>query len=103
MVEAAFIKKLARLKKKQRKFHVFFFEIGVRGPKQKLGRGADAPPSPPLLANFVDSLLIGNRPPWHLTLVICTSHARFWLHSRTGESLTHAAVKPESPFVRFPR
>jgi hypothetical protein len=40
---AAFIKKNSGLKKKQRKFHVFFFKISVRGPKQKLGRGADAP------------------------------------------------------------
>ena len=40
---------MAGSKKKRRKFHVFFFKISFRGPKQKLGRGADAPPlSPPL-------------------------------------------------------
>jgi hypothetical protein len=72
VVGAAFIKKLAGSKKKRRKFHVLFFKIGVRGPKQKLGRGAEAPP---LSANVVDSLLIGNQPPWHLSLVISTSRA----------------------------
>jgi hypothetical protein len=71
-VGAAFIKKLAGSKKKRRKFHVFFLKIGVRGPKQKLGRGADAPP---LSANVVDFLLIGNQPPWRLLLVISTSRA----------------------------
>jgi hypothetical protein len=57
---AALIKKLAGSKKKRRKFHVFFSKISVRGPKQKLGRGAEAPPLSPLLADFVNSLLIGN-------------------------------------------
>ena len=70
-----------------------FFKISVRGPKQKLGRGADAPP---LLADFVNSLLIGNRPPWHLSLDILTSRRRFWLHSGTGATLARATVKPES-------
>ncbi len=99
-IGAAFMKKLAGSKKKRRKFHVFFFKIGVRGPKQMFGRGADAPP---LSANVVDSLLIGNQPPWHLSLVISTSRARFWLHSGTGATLARATVKPESRFLRFPR
>jgi hypothetical protein len=91
-VGAAFIKKLAGSKKKRRKFH-FFFKISVRGPKQKLGQGADAPP---ILADYVNSLLIGNRPPWHLSLDILTSRTRFLLHSRTGATLARATVKPES-------
>jgi hypothetical protein len=95
-VGAALIKKLAGSKKKRRKFHVFFSKISVRGPKQKLGRGADAPPLSPLLADFVNSLLIGNRPPWHLSLDILTSRTQFWLHSGTGATLARATVKPES-------
>ena len=55
--------------------------------------------SPPF-ADFVDFILIGNHPPWHLPLVINMSHARFWLHSGTGASAT---VKPESRFVHFSR
>jgi hypothetical protein len=42
-------KKISVLKKKVKKVPHVFFKIIVRGPKQKLGRGADAPPlSPPL-------------------------------------------------------
>ena len=52
-------KKISGLEKKAKKVPRVFFKIGVRGPKQKLGRGADAPP---LSANVVDSLLIGNTP-----------------------------------------
>ncbi len=64
-----------------------------------LGGGAlssPLPPSPPLLADFVNCLLIGNQPPWHLSLDILTSRTRFWLHSRMGATLARATVKPES-------
>jgi hypothetical protein len=37
--------------------------------------------------------LIGNQPPWHLTLIISKSPAQFWLHSGTGATLTRAIVK----------
>ena len=87
------------LEKKAKKIPRIFFKVNVRGPKQKLGRGADAPPSPPLsplLADFVNSLLIGNRPPWHLSLAILAPHTQLLLHSRTGATLAHATVKPES-------
>ncbi len=89
---AALIKKLAGSKKKRRKFHVFFSKTSVRGPKQKLGRGADTPLLSPLLADFVNSLLIGNRPPWHQSVDILTSRTQFWLHSDTGATLAHATV-----------
>jgi hypothetical protein len=47
-------------------------------------------------AYFVDSLLIGNQPPLHLSLDILTSRTRFWLHNGTGATLARATVKPES-------
>jgi hypothetical protein len=50
-------KKISGLENKAKKFPRVFFKIGVWGPKQKLGRGADTPPP---LADFVNSLLIGN-------------------------------------------
>ena len=89
-------KKNSGLEKKAKKVPRVFSKISVRGPKQKLGRGADAPPLSPLLADFVNSLLIGNRPPWHLSLDILTSRTQFWLHSGTGATLARATVKPES-------
>ena len=86
-------KKISGLEQKAKKVPRVFFKISVRGPKQKLGWGADAPP---LLADFVNSLLIGNRPPWHLSLAILAPHTQLLLHSRTGATLAHATVKPES-------
>ena len=97
MIASTFIKKLAGSKKNEESSTCFFFKISVRGPNQKLGGDADAPP---LLANFVNSLLIGNRPPWHLSLDILTSRTRFLLHSRTGATLARATVKPESRVKR---
>jgi hypothetical protein len=56
------------------------------------------PPSPPLLTDFVNSLLIGNQPPWHLSLAILTPRTRFLLHSRTGATLARATVKQNREF-----
>jgi hypothetical protein len=43
LLGAAFIRKIAGSKKSVESSTCFFFKIGVRGPKQKLGRGADPP------------------------------------------------------------
>ena len=59
----------------------------ISGPKKNkvffenwcLGLKSHPPPPPRRFCRF--HILIGNRPPWHLTLVINTSRARFWLHT----------------------
>jgi hypothetical protein len=54
------------------------------------------------LADFIDFLLIQNRPPWHLTLDILMSRTQFRLHSLTGATLACATVKPESKSSAIP-
>jgi hypothetical protein len=48
-VGAAFIKKIAGWNKKQRKFHVFFSKISVRGPNTSSRRVQTLPPHLPIL------------------------------------------------------
>jgi hypothetical protein len=93
-------KKISGLEKKAKKVPRVFFQNWCSGTKTKVRSGCRLSP---LSANVVDSLLIRNGPPWHLSLVISTSCARFWLHSGTGATLARATVKPESRFLHFPR
>ena len=89
-------KKISGLKKKAKKVPRVFFQNKCSGTKTKVRSGCRRSPLSPLLADFVNSLLIGNRPPWHLSLDILTSRTQFWLHSGTGATLARATVKPES-------
>jgi hypothetical protein len=90
IVGAAFIKILAGSKKREES-SMCFFQNKCSGTKTKVRLGCrrspPLPPSPPLLTDFVNSLLIGNRPPWHLSIDILTSRTWFLLHSCMGQHL----------------
>ncbi len=94
---AAFIKKLARmLKKIAKKVPCVFFKIGVRGPTQKLGQGADAPPLSPPPRQFCQfpshrklTPLASNARHLHVTRAILASQ---WHGGNTGACHCEAGI-----------
>jgi hypothetical protein len=92
LVRGCIHKKIAGSKNSKENSMWFFFQKLVFGDLQSHPDGCRRSPH---LADVVNFILIGNRPPWHLMLVINTTSAQFWLHRGTGATLPRATVKPD--------